>query len=81
VEIDGRAEMRSWIQRAVVRVLMVSWALGWVAVEDEERAMMEHVRKRMSSRISAAALLMPSVELMSMKRMLDWRSGDSRAMG
>lgn len=62
VEIDGRAETRSWIQRAVVTVLMVSWALvSLEAEEGDERAIIEQVRKRISSRISAAALLIFSV--------------------
>lgn len=62
VEIDGRAETRSWIQRAVVTVFMVSCALvSLEAAEGDERAIIEQVRKRISSRISAAALLISSV--------------------
>jgi hypothetical protein len=76
VEMDGRVETREWIQWAVVRVLMVSWE-----EVEEERAMIEQVRKRMSSRMSAAALLMPRVSKMSMKRTFDVIRGDSMAVG
>jgi hypothetical protein len=41
---------------------MVSWALvSLEAEEGDERAIIEQVRKRISSRISAAALLISSV--------------------
>lgn len=74
MEMEGRAETRSWIQWAVVRSFMASGEMVGEEEgeeEEEERAIIEQVRKRMSSRMSAAALLIPSVSKTSAKRMLD----------
>lgn len=76
----GEEVRRAWIHFAVARNF-ARRSLSASGVEEGEKERIESVRKRMSSRIPAAAGEMASVSAESTKRRDERRSGESMATG